>query len=266
MSLSTVLKEIETNRPNAEMDITMGSPQTYGGRVGLKRAAIEAVERLKLEYRNELMASTSFIIVTGSARNAFSELASSEKFECFSVDSEELYRDLVSSVDPQLFGRENAKGLFNIIDNVLRDKAVDLGIRSYPTLSFSDKYNSAVNNAEDLVSLVKTAINDQVGSEIVGLNSVYSIVDEAIKRNHSATVTPVILNTSDEKFALDLQKNLKRRRHSDGTYSGLTDKVFLVVSGKASKEVRATATVSVKEVSEETVGEALTTIRSKILL
>ena len=105
------------------------------------------------------------------------------------------------------------------------------------------------------MQLIRTAINEQVGSEIVGVNAVYSIVDKAIAKKHVAPVTPIILNTSDEKFALDLQTNLNR----------LKLKTFLVVAGKASKTLHGVKdALFVKNVSEESVGEALSAVRSKL--
>ena len=256
MSLTNILKEIGTNRPNAEMDVQMGSEATYGGRVGLKRAATETIKRLKLDYRNELMTSTVFIVVAGAGRDTFSDLISYETYGCFTTDPNEFYKDLASRIDPSLFGREGVRNLFNLVGNLLEDKALELDINSYPMLQFNDKYNSAVKSVEDFVPLIRAAINDQVGSEIVGINAIHSIVDKAIERNHSAVVTPVVLNTSDEKFALDLQNNLNK----------LQSKVFLVVAGKASKALReAKGAFLVKTVSEETVRETLEAIRNKVL-
>lgn len=271
MSLSNIIKEIETNRPNAEMDIQLGSPNTYGGRVGLKRAATEAIERAKNQYRKELMASTAFIVVTGAGRDAFTQLATGETFGCFSTDPEDFFKDLAERVSPpqvkpSLFGRESVQALFSIAQNVLRDKAMEIDVDSYPPLFFSEKYNSGVGKVEDFVTLMKRAIVDQVGSEIVGINAISSIVGNAIERKHSATVTPLILNTSDEKFALDLATNLKKHQLLDGTTRGVTSKVFLVVAGKASKSLQAVpGAILVKTTTEDSVGEALTTIRSKIL-
>lgn len=256
MSLTNILNEIETNRPNAEVDVQMGNPDTLGARSGLKRAAVEAIKRLRLDYRNELLKGTAFIVVTGPTRDSFTEVATSDAFGCFSADSDGFYKDLVSRVNPALFGREGARNLFNVVGNVLEDKMLELDIASYPMLAFSDKYNSAVNKSEDLLPLVKAAINDQVGSEIVGVNAIFSIVDRAIEKKHAAEVTPVILSTGDEKFALDLKTNLTR----------LTSKVFLVVAGKGSKSVQlADSAILVKTVSEESVGDALSGIRNKIL-
>jgi hypothetical protein len=246
---------MEKNKPNAAMDLTLGNPQTYTARMGVKRAAAEAIKRLEIDYRKELTSSAVFILVTGNGRDQFTQLASGETFGCFSADPDAFYKDLVSRVNPSLFGRESARHLFNIIGNNLEDKMLELDVNSYNALMFNDKYNSAVRTPEELVPLVRNAVNDQVGSEIVGLNAVHSIVGDAIKRGHAAKVTPVILNTQDETFALDLLKNLKR----------LTSKVFLVVAGKATKTLTATEhAVLVKSVSEESVGEALEKIRSKL--
>src|ERR1035437_1434719 len=193
MSLTSILNEMELNRGPAEMDVSMGSPETYGGRIGLKRASIEAMKRLTLQYRNELMASTVFIVVTGPGRNSFTELASGDSFGCFSTDPDEFYKDLASRIDPSLFGREGVNKLFNIAGNILEDKALELDINSYNAIRFSDKYNRGVKTVEDFVPVIREAINDQVGPEIVGVNAVASIVTKAIARNHLAEITPLIL-------------------------------------------------------------------------
>jgi hypothetical protein len=271
MSLVKILKEITVNRPNAEMDVALGSPSTYGGRIGLKRAATESMKRLKRDYRNELMDSTVFIVVAGADKDTFTSLASSEAFECFATDPEEFYRDLVSRVNPTLFGRENVRNLFNVAGNVLEDKALELDINSYNGLSFNEKYNRPATTPEEFTQIIKTAINDQVGPEIVGINAINSIVDKAIQKNHNAEVTPLILNTSDEKFALDLYKGLpelvKKGVSTETQFAARKKaKAFLVVAGKASKALRSTeGAVYIKEVNEETVGEALASIRNRIL-
>lgn len=267
MSLSTILEQMNQTRPNAEMDVTLGNPSTYNGRLGLKKASTETMKRLKLEYRNELMKTAAFIVVAGSNREAFIQLASSEAFGCFSVNPDDFFNDVVSRVKPTLFGRETVKNLFNVVGNLLEDKMGELDINSYPTLRYNDKYNSSVNNASDLMFLVRSAVTDQIGAEVVGVNAIHSVVDAAIKNGHSAFVTPILFSTDDERFALNMYTNIKRRKHSDGTFSGITDRVFLIVAGKASKELTKTeGAVVVKNVTEESVGEALSTIRSKILL
>lgn len=266
MSLNKIITEIEANRPQAESDVHMGSPSTYNARIGLKRAAVSAMERLKDQYSKELLASTVFIVVTGSARTSFAETASGDSFGCFSTDPEDFFKDLTGRIDQSLFGRESTAKLFNIAGNILYDKAMELDIASYSGLSFNEKYNLGVKKADDFIPVIRDAIIDQVGSEIVGINAVHSIINKALEKRHSAPITPLILNTQSEKFALDLFKNLKRHKSTDGTTRGLTSKVFLVIAGKPSKTFQTIPeALLVKSVTEDSVGEALTMIKNKVL-
>jgi hypothetical protein len=264
MSLSTILEKMNQTRPTAEMDVTMGNPQTYNGRVGLKRASVETMKRLRLEYRNKVMETVLFIVVTGPGRDKFTEVATSDSFGCFASDPDSFFKDLTSRIDPKLFGRESAKHLFSIAENVLMDKAQEIDIASTYSLRFSDKYNTGLPTAEEFTPLIRNAISDQIGSEIVGINAVHSIVDAAINKGYSQDVTPIVLSTSDEKFALDLQKNLKKRMLENQIKSGISDKVFLVVAGKSPKTLQGTDHISLKNVTEETVADALAKIKDKI--
>lgn len=261
MTLDNILKEIEKNRANAEMELTMEFPNTYGARLGIKRAACDNIDRLKEEYKEQLLKSTAFIVTTGSGKDTFSELASSDTFGCFSVNPETLFNEIAEdvsppSVRPSLYGREGVRTLFSIAQNVLRDKATKIGIIDYPALAFNDKYNIGVASKEEFAQIMKSAIVDQVGSEIVGIYSINSIVNKAIEKKHSSRITPIVLGTSDEKFALSLLENLKK----------LKAKTFLVVAGKASKVIQGNpGAIVVKNVNEENVADALTTIKNKLV-
>lgn len=257
MSLVKILCEMEENRPNSEIVLGMEYPTTYNARIGLKRAAQENIRRLKIDYCKELRESTVFIVATGTAADQFTEVASSDAFGCFSADPDAFYKEVASRIDPSLYTRESIRHLFNTAGNILEDKCLELDIASFPMVMFSEKYNVGVSNAEEFAAVFKRAVNDQVGPEIVGINAVSSIADSAIKKNHSAKVTPVILSTQDEAFALDLVSNLKNQ---------LKRPTFLVVAGKSSKALKDNKeVVLVKNVSEESVGEALTSIRNKVL-
>lgn len=263
MSLSNILEQIKVNSVYADAELDNNNPATFGSRLGVERAAQEKIKRLKLEYRNELMTSAMFIVVTGPGCDRFTEIATNTDFNCLSADPDAFFKELASNIDPRLYGRENTRNLFNVADKVLYDKMIDLDIQSYPTLRFSEKFNVGVKNAEEFVPLIRSAVSEQIGGEIVGINAVHSVVDQAIVKNHAATITPIILNTSDDKFALDLQSSLKRKLLPDGTYTGLTDKVFLVVTGKNKTQIP--DSMAVKNVNEESVGEALSSIRNKVL-
>ncbi|HEY5236471.1 MAG TPA: hypothetical protein VIJ14_09860 [Rhabdochlamydiaceae bacterium] len=256
MSLKKILEEIETNRATAEMNAELGPENTRVGRMGIKRNAVELTKRLKLQYRKELMGSVAFIVVTGTARDQFAQAASDDKFGCFSVDPDSMFAEIASKIDARLYGRESTKHLFNIVTNLLQDKAMELDIQSYDGLMFNERYNITVQSAAEFTPVVRNAVSEQVGSEIVGINSVNSIVDTAIKKGHEALVTPVILTTNDERFAVTLNKDLKR----------LTTSVFLVAAGKVSKTFKKdTGCLSVSNVTEDSVGETLVEIRAKVL-
>jgi hypothetical protein len=132
--------------------------------------------------------------------------------------------------------------------------AGEMGVLGYPQLIFKQTYEGTVTNKAEFLQLVKTAINDQVGGEMAGIHAVRSVVDTAIEKGHTNTVTPIVLSTSDERLAIQLAEALER----------LTPRVFAVTAGKSSKAMKAVASVSVKEATEESVEEALATIRSNL--
>lgn len=255
-TLNTILESMKELRPVAEMDPMVGPVETAVGRRGLQRSAVEKTSQLRLEYRQIFAANSVFMIVTGPSRQAFADLASNEAFECFSAEADDFYRSLVSKVNAQSFGRERTHFLFQVIENALYDRAMELGIGSYNSIQYKSEYSAYVNNAEELLPIVRRAVNEQVGSEIVGLHTIDRLLDRAITKNHSASVTPIVLNCADEALALDLIKNLP----------SIYKNVFLVSAGKPSKSIASASKdlIQLKTVSEESVGAALQTIRSNI--
>ena len=266
MSLSNILKEIQIHLPASQMDPLQGAPHTLNGRIGMHTMATESIKVLRRQYRKQIMDQAVYIVVTGSNRNAFSEISSQDSFGVFSVDPDSFFRDLSSRIDPSLFGRESVSNLFNIASNILEDKMLELDINSYPMLQYNDRYNVQVNNADDFTAVIRTAINEQLGSEIVGISSADLVTGTAITKKHDAAITPIILSTSDERFALDLMKNLKKQRLPNGTFQGISNNVFLVAAGTTSKELKSfLGCFALKNATEETVGQTLTAIRSKVV-
>lgn len=255
MSLASVLEQIKKVKPFAEENTDTGPAETLNGRRGRKRQAIEQLKELKFQYRDDLRRSAIYILVTGSNRDAFSETATKE-FKCFSADPEGFYKDLANRIPPALYtNKESISGIFDIVGRHLEDKALELGISQYNQLIFRQGYRQAVHSVEDLVGLLKTAINEQMGGEIVGINAVHQLTDEAIEKEHAKKNTPIILNSGDEKLVLDLADSLER----------LTPKVFLVVAGKGTKALNAVEGVlKVKEVTNDSVENMLTTIQNSL--
>lgn len=255
MSLEKVLREIKTVKPVAEANLENVPTQTLAGHRGRKMQAQDTLKRLREEYIRELIRGSLFILVAGSAKDAFTSTAK-EAFGCFSADSDSFYRELADRIAPVLYeGKESVANLFDVLSRHLEDKANEMNITEYPQIIFKQQYNRFITNKEEFIGLVKQAINEQVGGELVGIHTIHSLVDEAINKEHSAKVTPIVLNTSDDKLALDLVTALKR----------LTPHVFLVVAGKANKQLKnVNGVVLVKDGDKETVEEALTAIKDSL--
>lgn len=252
MSLSKVIEQIKAASVYAKEDVNSGPIETLNGRRGRKNQAIEQLRVLKNQYKTELTESAAFIIVTGEKRDAFTS-AAVESFNCFSADPNDFYVDLARRIPAALYqGQESVSGLFDVLGRHLEDKASEIGIVGYPQMIFRQGYRTVLKSQEDLVDLVRQAINDQVGPEIVGIQAINSLLDKAIEKEHGAKVTPIILSTGDETLALKLEESLDRLRPRG---------VFLVVAGKGSKSLRATEGVLlVKDPTPESVEQTLKTI------
>lgn len=252
MSLATVLEEIQKLKPYAEEDPYSGPPETMNGRIGRRNQAVERLKTLKTEYRRNMLESAVFIVVTGEKRDAFTAAATTQ-FGCLEANPNAFYENLADRLLPAfLQKRESVPNLFDILGRHLEDAASGLGIVGYPQLIFRQEYQVTVNNKEDLTNLIRRAVNDQVGSEIVGINAVSSMVEKGIKDGLGAKVVPIILNTGDPKLAIDLNNTLNRIRPRGK---------FLVVAGKGNKDLKAVdGALNVKDPSAEEVEKTLKTI------
>jgi len=256
MSLSKVIEQIKAAKVFAEEDVNSGPAETLNGRRGRKNQAIEQLKLLKNQYKTELTETAVFIVVTGEKRAAFAT-AAVENFKCFTANPNEVYEDLASRIPPALYqGKESVAGLFDVLGRHLEDKAQELGIIGYPQMIFRQSYRATLKSKEDLVDLVRTAINDQVGPEIVGIQTVNSLLDAAIKEGHGARVTPIVLSTDNESLALSLEKSLGRLKPKG---------VYMVVAGKGSKALKAVeGAFFVKDPTPEVVEQTLKTISGSV--
>lgn len=252
--LETIVKELKKLQVYATEDVDSGPPQTLNGRRGRKNQAIERILQLRETYARDLLSSAVFFIVTGSAKESFGEIASAS-FSCFNANPEQVYQDIANKVPLQLLtGRESVAAVIEIASRHLEDKAREIGIVEINQILFKQQYRRAVTNRAELADLLKQVINEQIGSEIVGVQAVRSIVPQAIERDHSGTTT-IVLQTSDEPFIASLATNLKR----------LTSKVFVVSAGEATEGIKALPNViALEEVNKKTVGQFLKGLKGSI--
>jgi hypothetical protein len=233
MSLQTTVQELKELKPFVDENVEEGPIETLNGRRGRKNNAIEQTENLKRQYLSELLESAVFIVLVGSKRNEFEKLATGEGINLFSTDPETFYRDLASRVDNRVYGNAGQTDIFDILGRHLEDKMIELGLREYNQMVFREQYVQPINNAEQLTNLLKTAINEQIGAEIVAIQAVTSIVDKAIDAGYVANVTPIVLNTNDEKLAINLIRDLPQKRPS-----------FLVIAGETTEYLKRANPVS----------------------
>lgn len=257
MNLTEILKEIKANQVFASEDLDDPKlpRETLNGRRGRKAKAIETIQNLRSQYRGELLRNSLFILVTGESREEFVATAK-EKFACFSADPNAFYKDLANRVNEALYlGKESVSNMLDVVGRHLEDKARELGVIGYPQIVFKQEYRRAIKTKEEFTDLIAQVINDQVGSEMVGLQTISNIVDEAIDKNHSAIVTPIVLSVSDSEFALKILPGLER----------LTRRVFVVSAGNDSELVKSREdVVSLTEVTNKEVKQTLLDIRKSL--
>lgn len=255
MNLSQIVEQIKSVSVLANEDVENGAIETLNARRGRKARAVESMKDLKRQYTLELMRSAVFILVAGASKDTFTSIAT-ESFGCFSAGADDFYNDLANRIPESVYaGKESVANLFDIVGRHLEDKAGEIGIVGYPQFRFKSEYKRHIGSKAEFVSLLKQAFNEQIGGELVGINATHALTDSAIAKSHSARITPIILNTDDEKLALELIPALER----------LTPKVFLVVSGKASKATKSVSdAIVLKDSTPETVEAALTTIRGSL--
>lgn len=254
MSLQTTIEEIKKNQALADEDTTGGAIETLNARRGRKNQAIERLKQLKREYKQVLMASSVFILVSGEQAVEFARMTE-EDFGLFQADPEEFYKDLTKRVAPVLYmNKSTISNIFEVLGRHLEDKMSELDINEYNQLLFKAGYARALTSEKDFRELVKRAVNEQIGAEIAGVQAVTSIIDKAIAKSHSDKTTPIVLAVEDPKLLSELKKDLKR----------LTNKVFLVNTDKTEDADKVSGTQYVSEMNKKNVEKALTTIKKSL--
>jgi len=255
MTLEQTLKEIKTLIPFAEEDVETGDPATLNGRRGRKIQSMEQISRLKRDYKNELLKTAVFIVVYGSERGEFEKIATNDRFGLFSANPEDFYNDLAARIPPVVYqGKESVSNVFDILGRHLEDKMNEIGVLEYNQLVFKEAYVGTSTTQAEFTKLVKRAVNDQMGAEVVGIQAVNSIMAQAISRNHSGKTTPIILGTDDLSLVMSLHSDLPR----------LSDRVFFVKAGEITGHLAINGAIPLHEVNGNTVKSALATINKTI--
>lgn len=248
-ALQKTLAKIQETQVLANSEVNEQPRDTYRGRVGRQKKAKEQLTALKETYRQDLLNSAVFIVVSGSSAMEFRDLSNAQG--CFRADPNALYESLVSDIPTSLYGREGTGSLFDMMTRHLEDQALELGVIGYPQLQYKKEYQKTVKTKAEFLAVVKKAINDQVGAELVGIKAIKEIVDLAIDKGHKSKITPIILATDDASLALELDTALQR----------ISSRVYLVRAGEGTLE---RADFDLPEVTEETVKKTHKTINASL--
>lgn len=258
--MSTNLKELGDSIKKAQAVSKMDP----GTDVNVRRVRLgnimQAKEQLRLlsqEYRQALIARSTFIIVTGSLASKFSELAEAE-FSCFSANAEDFYTEMTAKVPAVLYQNvASSQNLFEHISAAIEERARKLDIVSYPALIFESRFKKNLKSKEEMLALAKIAINDKVGSEIVGIDALDKISQKVIDSELSGKTIPVILIAEDISIVEELARGLKR---------SLSRNTFVVSTGsKVDQKIKDISLTSLKTINSESVEKSLIKIKESLV-
>lgn len=252
MSLQTTLKEIKEVSVKATAEVSPEPRETLPARRGRQKRAEETLKELRATYRQELLESAVFIVVTGEGATEFRDL--STQAGCFRSDPNAFYNAIIEEIPSSLYGREGVASLFDMVTRRLEDHAMEIGVNSYPQMQFKREYQKEIKTREDFLAVIKKAVNDQVGAEMVGIQAIYDLVDVAIDKSHKGKDTPIVLATADVSLARALDAGLQR----------LTRRVYLVSAGDFTPVAGLGVDFELPEVSEETVKKVHKTIKASL--
>jgi hypothetical protein len=208
--LNEIIEQMEINKTIANTVVDSIDHRTYAVKMGKIKRAKENLNELFLEYRDSIKNKSIFILPKGTCVSSFIKIATTTEMGCFSVSADEIYDRIASEVHERYYTDiESSPTLFDIMMAIFNNMCTDLGIVSYPMITFESKYRRRLTNKEDLLQLIKDAFNDKVGVELVGLYAINKVAKQAIDTNYRGKLVPIILHTDDKGLINILEKDLK---------------------------------------------------------
>jgi hypothetical protein len=251
--LEDVLERIEKAKKMAEMDLSKVDSNILVNMKGRKQRAAESLGNLYYEYKSALSPNILFILASGSGCKKLADVAE-EDYAAMSYPAEIMFEEIVSRIDTSNYvNKSMSSSVVDILSSCLEDRMIEIGVKAYPAIVYTDKYAKLLKSKDDLVTVSARMITDMVGSEIVGVDILDRVAMRAVKKSFKGKVLPVVLYSKDTALINKLAHAFE---------DTLTDKVFTVYSGVPSVKggSKPTATVSGK-VSKESVGKAMKKIK-----
>jgi hypothetical protein len=117
---------------------------------------------------------------------------------------------------------------------------------------YNAKYARVLDNENELVDLLKRAVCDIVGPEVIGLDALERVTSEAVNKGYKSKLVPILVHSNDEEFVNSLSQPFRT----------LNPRVVRVAAGDVESE-NLNPLVSIEEVNEDNVGNALKEIATK---
>lgn len=248
--LERILEDINAKKQTAQIDLDNVSRRAYPYKKGQVERAKEDLENLYIEYKNEMMKRTVFILTTGDQSSAFADL--SQEFNCFTVNADDFYVDIAKKVSKDFYMNKNVNAsVFDVLNNLLEDKMKQLDIISYNQIFFNSKYQRHIKTEGEFLDVVKHSITDNLGGEVVGLDALEKVCKEAVNKGYKSRVVPVVLHTKDELLISKLSNDIIK----------VNPRVVLLTAGET--KLKDNNIIKVEKVTEESVAEALKKIAGK---
>lgn len=243
------LKEVAESDPGHNV-------QTRRVKLGHIRQAKEKLELLYMEYRRQIQSNCLFIVATGENASKFAEKASSD-FQCFSFNADIFYESILSEVPPRVYMDQMAsRSFFEHLANRFEERAMEIDIVGYPPLYFDAVYKKKINSKEEALEMTKRAINDKIGSEVVGLDAIEQASKKAVNEGFEGKIIPIVLFSEDETLIKEMLQGLPR----------INRNVFLVSAGKKVQEDLQTKSInSMVKVTEESIKKTLLKVKENLI-
>jgi hypothetical protein len=245
MSLGDILEKINAVKETAEFDLDTVSARARVYKKGQVESAKAKLETLYIEYKNEILKRAVFIMVTGELSEKFAGIAE-EEWNCFSVDGKIFYKDIVDQLNPDLYQNKNVNApIFDVVNNVLETKMKHLDVTSYTPIYFNAKYSRGIKTKQEMVEVVKEAVNDNCGGEVIAVDALERVAQKAVNANYSKGLVPILIHSRDENFIVDICDSIRI----------INPRVIRIAAGTTENDIN--ALTELKEVNAEQVGKAL---------
>jgi len=249
--LDQILEKIKEEKKIAEQDLDAVDPRVISYKKGQVSSSKERLEGLYLDYKNEILKRSVFILVTGEDSDKFTKIAT-KKFKCFSLEADVMFTEIVDQLSPQLYENKTlSSSVFDIIGNVLENRMKQLDIVSYNSLMFSSKFSRTIKDKQEMIQAVREAVSEVIGGEVIGMDALERVSKDAVNKNYKSRIVPILLRTDDEQFIMKMSDSIRL----------VNPRVVRVAAGKIGQDIN--AIVSLNEVTEEQVGEALKQIATQ---